>query len=294
MQMEQAVIGFGELLWDKLPAGRQLGGAPANFCYQVMKQGLPALPVSCVGNDDLGRDALTLLRDAGLETAGIATFNHPTGTVAVTLDAHGVPEYDICEGVAWDYISLTAAAIGTTKSAAALCYGTLAQRSEQSAATLQTLFELLPAGAVRVFDVNLRQHYYSADILKQGCHHADILKLNDDELPIVCGLLGIAAPEDIRTPYDDRPHPDIDKIRDHYKIGTVLVTCGARGSLIASDQGWTWLASLKVDVIDTIGAGDAFTAGFVAGILAGESDSAAQVRATAAAARACTHAGAMG
>jgi len=292
--MQNTVIGFGELLWDMLPAGRQLGGAPANFCYQVMKQGLPALPVSCIGNDDLGRDALTLLRDAGLETAGIATCNHPTGTVAVTLDDRGVPEYDICEGVAWDYISLTAAAIDAAKSAAALCYGTLAQRSEQSAATLQTLFELLPAGAIRVFDVNLRQHYYSADILKQGCHHADILKLNDDELPIVCGLLGIAAPEDIRAPYDDRPHPDIDKIRDHYKVGTLLVTCGARGSLIASDQGWTWLASLKVDVIDTIGAGDAFTAGFVAGILAGESDSAAQVRATAAAARACTHAGAMG
>jgi fructokinase len=210
--------------------------------------------------------------------------------VAVTLDDRGVPEYDICEGVGWDYISLTAAAIDAAKSAAALCYGTLAQRSEQSAATLQTLFELLPAGAIRVFDVNLRQHYYSADILKQGCHHADILKLTDDELPIVCGLLGIAAPEDIRAPYDDRPHPDIDKIRDHYKVGTLLVTCGARGSLIASDQGWSWLASLKVDVIDTIGAGDAFTAGFVAGILARESDSAAQVRATDAAARACTQA----
>ena len=292
--MQNTVIGFGELLWDLLPAGRQLGGAPANFCYQVMKQGLPALPVSCVGNDDLGRDALTLLRDACLETAGIATGNHPTGTVAVTLDDRGIPEYDICEGVAWDYISLTAAAIDAAKSAAALCYGTLAQRSEQSAATLQTLFELLPAEAVRVFDVNLRQHYYSADILKQGCRHADILKLNDDELPIVCGLLGIAAPEDIRAPYDDRPHPDIDKIRDHYKIGTVLVTCGARGSLIASDQGWSWLASVPVNVVDTIGAGDAFTAGFVAGILAGESHADSQRRATAAAAHACTHAGAMG
>ena len=294
MQMQQAVIGFGELLWDMLPAGRQLGGAPANFCYQVMKQGLPALPVSCIGNDDLGRDALDLLRNAGLETAGIATGNHPTGTVAVTLDDRGVPEYDICEGVAWDYISLTAAAIDAAKSAAALCYGTLAQRSEQSAATLQTLFELLPAGAIRVFDVNLRQHYYSADILKQGCHHADILKLNDDELPIVCGLLGIAAPEDILTPHDDRPHPDIDKMREHYKIGTVLVTCGARGSLVASEQDWSWLASMPVDVVDTIGAGDAFTAGFVAGILAGESNADSQRRATSAAARACTHAGAMG
>ena len=294
MQMQQAVIGFGELLWDMLPAGRQLGGAPANFCYQVMKQGLPALPVSCIGNDDLGRDALDLLQKAGLETAGIATGNHPTGTVAVTLDDCGVPEYDICEGVAWDYISLTAAAIDAAKSAAALCYGTLAQRSEQSAATLQTLFELLPAGAIRVFDVNLRQHYYSADILKQGCHHADILKLNDDELPIVCGLLGIAAPEDILAPHDDRPHPDIDKMRDHYKIGTVLVTCGARGSLVASEQGWSWLASVPVDVVDTIGAGDAFTAGFVAGILAGESHADSQRRATSAAAHACTHAGAMG
>ena len=292
--MQNTVIGFGELLWDLLPTGRQLGGAPANFCYQVMKQGLPGLPVSCVGNDDLGRDALTLLRDAGLETAGIATGNHPTGTVAVTLDDRGIPEYDICEGVAWDYISLTAKAIDAAKSAAALCYGTLAQRSEQSAATLQTLFELLPAEAVRVFDVNLRQHYYSADILKQGCHHADILKLNDDELPTVCGLLGIAAPDDILAPLDDLPHPDIDKIRDHYKIGTVLVTCGARGSLIASDQGWSWLASVPVSVVDTIGAGDAFTAGFVAGILAGESHADSQRRATAAAARACTHAGAMG
>lgn len=292
--MQQAVIGFGELLWDMLPAGRQLGGAPANFCYQVMKQGLPALPVSCIGNDDLGRDALHLLRQAGLETAGIATGNHPTGTVAVTLDDRGIPEYDICEGVAWDYISLTAAAIDAAKSAAALCYGTLAQRSEQSAATLQTLFEMLPAGAIRVFDVNLRQNYYSADILKQGCHHADILKLNDDELTIVCGLLGIAAPEDILAPHDDRPHPDIDKMRDHYKIGTVLVTCGARGSLVASEQGWSWLASVPVDVVDTVGAGDAFTAGFVAGILAGESQADSQRRATAAAALACTHAGAMG
>lgn len=292
--MKQAVIGFGELLWDMLPAGRQLGGAPANFSYQVMKQGLSALPVSCVGNDDLGRDALDILRNAGLETAGIAICNHPTGTVAVTLDDRGVPEYDIRQGVAWDYITLTPAAVDAAKSAAALCFGTLAQRAEQSAATLQTLFELLPAAALRIFDVNLRQHYYSADILKQGCHHADILKLNDDELPIVCGLLGIAAPEEIRAPHDNRPHPDIDKIRDHYSIGTVLVTCGARGSLVASKQGWNWLASVPVDVVDTIGAGDAFTAGFVAGILAGETDSAAQARATNAAAKACSHAGAMG
>lgn len=292
--MKQAVIGFGELLWDMLPAGRQLGGAPANFSYQVMKQGLSALPVSCVGNDDLGRDALDILRNAGLETAGIAICNHPTGTVAVTLDDRGVPEYDIRQGVAWDYITLTPAAIDAAKSAAALCFGTLAQRAEQSAATLQTLFELLPAAALRIFDVNLRQHYYSADILKQGCHHADILKLNDDELPIVCGLLGIAAPEEIRAPHDNRPHPDIDKIRDHYSIGTVLVTCGARGSLVASKQGWNWLASVPVDVVDTIGAGDAFTAGFVAGILAGETDCAAQARATNAAAKACSHAGAMG
>ncbi|MFM7187283.1 MAG: carbohydrate kinase family protein [Armatimonadota bacterium] len=292
--MQQAVIGFGELLWDMLPAGRQLGGAPANFSYQVMKQGLSALPVSCVGNDDLGRDALHLLRQAGLETSGIATCNQPTGIVTVTLDDRGVPEYDIRQGVAWDYINLTPAAMDAAKSAAALCFGTLAQRAEQSAATLQTLFELLPTGALRVFDVNLRQHYYSADILKQGCHHADILKLNDDELPIVCGLLGIAAPDDIRTPHDDRPHPDIDKIRDHFNIGTVLVTCGARGSLVASKQGWSWLASVPVDVVDTIGAGDAFTAGFVAGVLAGESDIDAQARATHAAARACSHAGAMG
>jgi len=292
--MQNTVIGFGELLWDMLPAGRQLGGAPANFCYQVMKQGLPALPVSCVGTDDLGRDALHLLQEAGIETSGIATCNRPTGTVAVTLDERGIPEYDICEGVAWDYISLTASAIAAAKSAAALCYGTLAQRSEQSAGTLQTLFELLPTGAIRIFDVNLRQHYYSADILRQGCHQADILKLNDDEFPTVCGLLGIAAPEDIRAPHDGRPHPDIDKIRDHFNIGTVLVTCGARGSLVASGQGWSWLASANVDVIDTIGAGDAFTAGFVAGILAGESDSDAQIRATNAAARACAHAGAMG
>jgi len=292
--MQPAVIGFGELLWDMLPAGRQLGGAPANFSYQVMKQGLSALPVSCVGNDDLGRDALHLLRQAGLETSGIATCNHPTGTVTVTLDDRGVPEYDIRQGVAWDYITLTPPAIDAAKSAAALCFGTLAQRAEQSAATLHTLFELLPTGALRVFDVNLRQHHYSADILKQGCHHADILKLNDDELPIVCGLLGIAAPEDIRAPHDDHPHPDIDKIRDHFNIGTVLVTCGARGSLVASEQGWSWLASLTVDVVDTIGAGDAFTAGFVAGVLAGESDIDAQARATNAAARACSHAGAMG
>ena len=252
------------------------------------------MPGDGIGKDDLGRDALDCLRKAGLETAGMATGNHPTGTVAVTLDDRGVPEYDICEGVAWDYISLTAAAIDAAKSAATFCYGTLAQRSEQSAATLQTLFELLPAGAIRVFDVNLRQHYYSADILKQGCHHADILKLNDDELPIVCGLLGIAAPEDILAPHDDRPNPDIDKLRDHYKIGTVLVTCGARGSLVASEQGWSWLSSVPVDVVDTIGAGDAFTAGFVAGILAGESHADSQRRATSAAARACTHAGAMG
>lgn len=292
--MQQAVIGFGELLWDMLPAGRQLGGAPANFSYQAMKQGLSALPVSCVGNDDLGRDALHLLRQVGLDTSGIATCNHPTGTVTVTLDDRGVPEYDIRQGVAWDYITLTPTAIDAAKSAAALCFGTLAQRSKQSAATLQMLFELLPVTALRVFDVNLRQHYYAAEILKLGCHHADILKLNDDELPIVCGLLGIAAPEDIRAPHDDRPHPDIDKIRDHFNIGTVLVTCGARGSLVASKQGWSWLASAPVNVVDTIGAGDAFTAGFVAGVLAGESDIDAQARATNAAAHACSHAGAMG
>lgn len=292
--MLSAVIGFGELLWDMLPSGRALGGAPANFAYQVMKQGLNAYPISCVGPDTLGVDALRQLESAGIDIRGIGRCELPTGTVDVYLDSLGVPQYDIHEGVAWDALQLTDHALEVAKSAAAICFGTLAQRTPGSSDVLNRVLALLPTTAVRVFDVNLRQQYFNAECLHAGCHHADVLKLNDEELPVVCALLNIDFPTDVVCQTDDSLRGTIDRLRKEFALKTIAITYGARGSLVAAADTWSWIEAESVAVVDTIGAGDAFTAGLVAGILSGESTLMGHQRAQDAAIKACLHRGAMG
>lgn len=292
--MLSAVIGFGELLWDMLPSGRALGGAPANFAYQVMKQGLNAYPISCVGPDTLGVDALRHLQSVGIDTRGIGRCDLPTGTVDVYLDSLGVPQYDIHEGVAWDALQLTDHALAMAKSAAAFCFGTLAQRATGSSDVLNRLLAQLPPTAVRVFDVNLRQQYYHAECLRTGCHHADVLKLNDEELPVVCALLDIDFPSGVVCQTDERLRGTVDCLREEFVLNTIAITYGARGSLVAAADTWSWLEAGSVAVVDTVGAGDAFTAGLVAGILMGESTLIAHKRAQDAAINACLHRGAMG
>jgi fructokinase len=189
------ILALGEVLWDLLPAGKQLGGAPANFAYHAAQLGADARIVSAVGQDDLGREMLELMRTRGLETSRVTIDGeHPTGRVSVSLSEGGHPTYQIHENVAWDFIRTSPALLDLAAQADAVCFGTLAQRSVATRATIAAVLAAARPGALRVFDVNLRQHYYDHDTIESLLKVTDIVKLNDQELPIVGRLLGLSGP----------------------------------------------------------------------------------------------------
>jgi len=193
-QKRPLVLGIGEILWDLLPEGKHVGGAPANFAFHVAQLGADGRVVSCVGGDPLGDELLEVLRTRGLSTDGVAVLpDRPTGTVTVEVDAHGKPTFTIHQGVAWDHMPTTDTMLDWARQAAAVCYGTLFARSETSRATLLRLLDATPPDCLRVFDVNLRQHYYDAKTLTIGLEAANVLKLNDEELPIIARLLRIGS-----------------------------------------------------------------------------------------------------
>lgn len=280
--MADKIIGLGEVLWDMLPTGKALGGAPANFAYHATRLGGSGVAVSAVGNDPLGDEIVALLTDKGL-AAHIERVAYPTGTVAVTLDERGVPSYEICEGVAWDNIPYTAAMHSLAEEAAAVCFGSLAQRSEVSAATIERFLAALPDGCLKIFDINLRQHYYSQEIIEKSLQIADILKINDEEMDIVAPMLGVEGDDTARCR----------ALLDRYNLQAVVLTRGAKGSLVVSATEADERGVVDVEVVDTVGAGDAFTAGFVVAWLRGDSLSEAHKLATESSAYACTLKGAM-
>ena len=256
------VLGIGELLWDRLPDGDQLGGAPANFAYHVNAQGISAAPVSTVGDDDLGRRALALLRERGVDTSLVATLpDRPTGTVDVKLDRDGKPTYTIHEGVAYDTLPLTDANRAAAAQARAVCYGTLGRREATAKATIDTLLGLTPRDCLRVFDVNLRQHFYDAEIIDDGLRLATVFKLSDDEVPTVAELLDLPA--------------DYTKFSDglfarYLGLDLLILTRGGDGSTLRRRDGdMSEVGRIDADVVSTVGAGDSFTAGVVVGLLKG-------------------------
>ncbi|HLZ93009.1 MAG TPA: carbohydrate kinase [Candidatus Acidoferrum sp.] len=250
------VVGLGELLWDMFPEGKQLGGAPANFAYMTSLLGDEGIVAGRVGSDALGRAAGRRLERLGLRTTHIQIdATHPTGTVKVSVDPAGQPTFEIAESVAWDYFDWTAEWRALASRTDAICFGSLAQRNPQSRSTIREFLRTLPSGATRVFDVNLRQTFYDAEILSESAKLADIMKVNNDELPIVAKLLRIPfIYDEVRAAH---------WIRDVLRLKLVCITRGAKGSLLVSADETSEHLGYRIHVADTVGAGDAFTAALV-------------------------------
>ena len=283
--MNEMVIGMGEALWDVLPEGKKIGGAPANFAYHVSQFGLPSRVVSAVGEDKLGAEILDNFREKKLNCM-IEQVPYPTGTVQVELDAEGVPCYDIKEGVAWDNIPYTNALEGLAHCTRAVCFGSLAQRSVVSRETINRFLDAMPVTdeTLKIFDVNLRQGFYTKEILCNSFQKCNILKINDEELVTVSRMFG---------------YPGID-LQDKcwillakYNLKMLILTCGVNGSYVFTPGKVSFVETPKVEVADTVGAGDSFTATFVAALLKGMSITEAHRLAVDVSAFVCTQNGAM-
>jgi fructokinase len=258
--MPYRCVGLGEILWDVLPTGRQLGGAPANFAYHAAALGAESRIVSRIGRDESGRAILARLRELGLCAAAIETdATAPTSTVTVTVRDGGHPHYTIHENVAWDRLAGEPAARAAVAAADAICFGTLAQRSETARNAIRSLLRLTRPEALRVFDINLRQHYYSRDLIAESLALASVLKVNETELPELIRLFAL--------PRDERAA--LAALAAQFHLRAIAYTRGAQGALLYADGEWVEHPGVRVTVADTIGAGDSFTAAFTLGLLHG-------------------------
>ena len=256
--MSFKLIGIGEVLWDLLPSGPQLGGAPANFTFHAHALGGRAGVVTRIGNDALGTEILQRLEQAGVESGAVQVDEEaPTGTVTVELSAEGVPNFTIHEDVAWDRLEVTPRALDEIRAADAICFGSLAQRSEPARIAVQKLVASAPAEALRIFDINLRQHYYSQEVIEASLRLAHVLKLNDVELPILAGMFNLAG----------TTREQIKRLSDQFDLQVIALTRGGEGSLLYQKGEWSDQPSELVEIADTVGAGDAFTAALVLGLL---------------------------
>jgi fructokinase len=256
-------VGLGEVLWDLLPHGACLGGAPANFAYITTLMGDQGIVASCVGEDSHGIDALRRMEELGLDIDHVQTDReHPTGTVKVDLDNGGQAQFEIAQPVAWDFLHWTLDWENLAQKSDAVCFGSLAQRSETSRKTIRKFLATTSPEAVKVFDVNLRQSYYSRDILAESMKLANIVKLNEEELPKIMRLY-------------EFPHKDerssAQRLMREFDLEIVCVTRGGKGSLLLRSDEFNEHRGFKVRVADTVGSGDAFTAGLVHEYLHGAS-----------------------
>jgi len=255
---EFTLAGIGEILWDELPEGRRLGGAPTNFAFHAHLQGARSFVISRVGKDSDGREILKKLERAGLTTDFISVDReHPTGHVTVSLDSQGIPEYTIHEGVAWDYLELSSPLLDLAQTIDAVSFGSLAQRSVFSRAAVFTFLGATPKDCLRLFDINLRQNYYSADILNTSLKLANVLKINQEELSVLAKLFRLKG----------RTGKCLQQLRNRFDLNLVALTRGAEGSLLLTQEGTFDFPGVAVSVQDTVGAGDAFGAALVLGML---------------------------
>ena len=246
------IVGLGELLWDCLPEGKKLGGAPANFAYHATVLGNTGITATRIGHDALGNDAKAILERSGLDTSYIQIdASHPTGTVDVKVDAKGHAEYVFASDVAWDHIELSDAWKDLAKRTDAVCFGSLAQRNAPSKEAIRAFLHTLPATTLRIFDVNLRQNFYDTETIDASLKLCDILKLNEQELPIVAQLLDIEWTDEKET---------LEHIRERYDLELVCYTRSDRGYYFLTQVQCCDHPGYRVSVADTIGAGDAFTA----------------------------------
>ncbi len=283
--MKDYVVGMGEALWDVLPEGKKIGGAPANFAYHVSQFGLPGCVVSAVGDDALGKEIVENFTSKGLNQL-IAEVPYPTGTVQVEIDQAGIPQYEIKENVAWDNIPYTDALDRLARNTKAVCFGSLAQRNVVSRETIGRFLDAMPEtpDSLVVFDVNLRQGFYNKEILCDSMRRCNILKINDEELVAVSRMFG---------------YPGIDLqdkcwiLLGKYNLRMLILTCGINGSYVFTPGSVSFQPTPEVEVADTVGAGDSFTAAFIASILKGKSVPEAHARAVRTSAYVCTRKGAM-
>jgi len=281
--MKDIIVGMGEALWDCLPEGRKFGGAPANFAYHVGQFGWHTVVVSAVGNDTLGDEIMEIVKNVKLDNQ-IARVAQPTGTVQVTLSGEGIPAYEICENVAWDNIPWTDELEALAKRTKAVCFGSLAQRNAVSRNTILRFLGTMDHDTERIYDINLRQSFYSLEVIEESLRRATILKLNEEEIEVVKALLQMEGePEEFCRKLIERYEP----------LKMVILTCGAVGSYVFTSDKTSYVATPKVKVADTVGAGDSFTATFVAQILKGEPIEEAHKKAVAVSAFVCTQNGAM-
>ena len=279
------VVGIGEALWDVLPEGKKIGGAPANFAYHVSQFGLEGVVVSAVGEDALGEEILENFRKKNLQYI-VPKVSFPTGTVQVTVDSAGVPCYDIRRDVAWDNIPFTDDLERLAGQTCAVCFGSLAQRSEVSRNTVRSFLEAMPDGddIYRVFDINLRQNFYTQETVRDSLDRCNILKINDEELDIVGGMFGYPGHD---------AQGNCRKLLETFGLKMLILTCGVNGSHVFTRDSVSFRATPKVSVADTVGAGDSFTAAFISALLKGKTVEEAHELAVDVSAYVCTQNGAM-
>lgn len=283
--MDNLIIGMGEALWDVLPTGKKIGGAPANFAFHVSQFGLPSCVVSAIGDDSLGNEIIENFTSKGLNQH-IEKVPYPTGTVQIEIDQAGIPQYDIKENVAWDNIPYTDKLEELAKQTRAICFGSLAQRNIVSRTTINKFLEKMPKSndTLIVFDVNLRQGFYNKEILCNSMQKCNILKINDEELVTVSRMFG---------------YPGIDLqdkcwiLLGKYNLKMLILTCGINGSYVFTPGNVSFYPTPKVKVEDTVGAGDSFTAAFISSIIKGKEIKEAHRIAVETSAFVCTKKGAM-
>lgn len=278
------LAGLGELLWDVFEKEEKLGGAPANFAFHVNNLGAKSITISTVGNDIRGTRALDELSRSGLSTIGISVDpEHPTGYVEAHINPEGVAEYFFPKNVAWDHLKITPAAKAILHELNAISFGSLAQRREKSRQTIHNLLENLPPRCLKIFDINLRQHFYSLDIIEQSLRVADILKLNEEELAVLAKMLTIEGNSQEQLHY----------LQERFDLKLTILTQGQHGSILLTQNSLDIHPGVKTSVIDTVGAGDAFTAAAVLGFLKGQPLKQINDHANKVAAFVCQHQGAM-
>lgn len=281
--MKQIIVGLGEALWDVLPEGAKLGGAPANFAYHASQFGHEAVAISALGNDALGDETVRRFDDMGLKHI-MPRVPYPTGTVGVELDAEGIPTYDIKANVAWDNIPFTPEIEEAAHTCRAVCFGSLAQRSETSRNTILKFLDTTPMDCLKIYDINLRGNFYTKEIIQNSLRRANILKINDEELVAIGRMFGY-------------PGLDIENkcwlILGKYNLDMLVLTCGTNGSYVFAPGTKSFQETPKVEVADTVGAGDSFTGSFTAAILAGMPIAEAHKLAVEVSAYVCTQKGAM-
>ncbi len=282
MKNKPVVAGIGELLWDVLPTGKQIGGAPTNFAFHVMQADCESIVISAIGNDLLGDELLNELENLKLNCEHIQRNEFPTGTVTVTLNEKGQPQYNIHENVAWDNILMNSKIESKLKEFDAVCFGSLGQRSPVSAATIQLFLKGLQHDCLKVFDINLRQQFYSFDIIEKSLQFANVLKINDEELPVLSDLFDFKG--DVKN--------QLSEIISQFGLQYIAYTMGEKGSILISNSDFSFVESSKVAVADTVGAGDSFTAVLVSGLLKGLTLTEVHKMATKTAAYVCTQKGA--